>query len=368
MGTKESFGDGLGSSTLTHFAKNQGRFIGRAPIGYNNARDDEDKPIIVVNEQKKAIVEQNFTDFLHDVPYQAIKAKVNAQGIQFKGHDAIPRIISNYVYGGLIQTPGYKDETAKVVKGLHEPIISEELFWRAYYKLQDKTRPQGPKMVDDKVSLRGFVLCQGCGGMHTGGKSKGRSDYYYYYRCKKCRGENYSANTVHTEIGEILKYLSLQEKYIRSLKIDAEIKMEAGLKQKNEHIVKANAEFETLNEKLGSLEEKYISNKDSQETYDKWYPVFSREVNIKKGELVDLKKDDDKLFTLYNAILPRLSDLNYLYNKATVDAKQAFLKRIFWGGFTKEKIGGRTGLLNPMVEENSLQVEALLRVEKKKKA
>lgn len=69
---------------------------------------------------------------------------------------------------------------------------------------------------------------------------------------------------------------------------------------------------------------------------------------------------------LLNRVLPRLSDLNYIYNKAPLDIKQTFLKGIFWGGFTKEKVGGRTALLNPMFEENSALVEGLLTVEKKK--
>jgi hypothetical protein len=80
--------------------------------------------------------------------------------------------------------------------------------------------------------------------------------------------------------------------------------------------------------------------------------------------LAELKKDDTKSIKLFNDVLPHLADLNYIYNKATVDAKHTFLKGIFWGGFTKEKIGGRTALLNPMFKKNSLQIETLLRVEK----
>ena len=198
-------------------AKNQGRFIGKAPLGYTNARDEQDKPIILINKEEKRIVEQIYEDFLRDVPFPLIKEKASNKGFNLKGHDALYRILSNHVYAGLIVTPSYKDETTKVVKGIHEAIIQPETFWKAYYKLQDKIRPQGPKTIDSNVPLRGFILCQSCGGLHTGGKSKGRSAYYYYYRCKKCNQENYNANKVHEEMAKILKGLSLEEKYVKAL-------------------------------------------------------------------------------------------------------------------------------------------------------
>jgi site-specific DNA recombinase len=345
-------------------AKSQGRFIGRAPLGYKNERDEKDLPILMVNPEQKPVVEQIFNDYLNDVPNQVIKQKVNAQGITFKGHDAIPRIVTNHVYAGLIQTPNYKDDVAKVVKGIHQPIIPEEVFWKAYYKYQGTLKPQGPKIVDENVPLRGFILCQGCGGVHTGGKSKGRSAHYYYYRCKKCQGENYSAEKVHEEIGEILKHLSLNDRLVGKLISQAELKLKQARKDKETQLKKATSDFTTLTEKLSSLEEKFIANKISQETYEKWYPVYSKEVNLKNIELSDLKKDSEEGLKLFKSMIPNLTKLQEIYAMAKdVDKKQAFLKGIFWGGFTKEKVGGRTGMINPMFYSNSLKINTLLRVQ-----
>ena len=63
-------------------------------------------------------------------------------------------------------------------------------------------------------------------------------------------------------------------------------------------------------------------------------------------------------------MLPALTDMAVLYKIGEVDEKQAFLKGIFWGGFTKEKVGGRTKVLNPMFEPNIDNISHLLRVEK----
>jgi hypothetical protein len=122
-----------------------------------------------------------------------------------------------------------------------------------------------------------------------------------------------------------------------------------------------------INDKLSSLEEKYIANKIAQSSYKKWYPVYNRELNEKKGELADLNKNDSETLKRYETYLPYLSDLNLVYGKATVENKQPFLKGIFLGGFTKEKIGGRTDMINPMFYQNALNISTLLRVSKMEK-
>jgi site-specific DNA recombinase len=349
-------------------AKDSGRFIGRASIGYDNARDNEDKPILVVNEERKQVVESIYSDFLADMTYPMIKQRVfETWGIKLKGHDAIKDIIANHTYAGLVKVPEYHGKKAYMRKGIHEPIIAEDVFWKAYYKLQDKIKPQGPKIVDDNVPLRGWVICQGCGGFHTGGKSKGRSAYYYYYRCKKCLGENYSSEKVHQEITEILKNLSFEEKYIKALITDAEIKLNKEFEGKNIKIKKLKSDSEQIKGKLDSLEEKYIANKVSQDTYDKWFPVYSRELNTKSIEIAELEKDSSEELNHYKQILPAFTSLESIYDLGGVDDKQSFLKGIFWGGFTKEKVGGRTKIINPMFEPNLDKISHLLRVENIKK-
>ncbi|MGZ3883206.1 MAG: recombinase family protein [Bacteroidia bacterium] len=345
-------------------AKDSGRFIGRASIGYINARDNEDLPLLVVDQEKKPIVEQVFNDFLRDIPFKAILQRAIEKGVKIKGHDAVQRIISNHTYAGLVSVPEYHGRKSYLKKGIHEPIIPEEVFWKAFYKLKDQTKSQIHNLEDKNVPLRGFLLCKCCTGYFTGGKSKGRSNFYYYYRCKNCNGENYSAPKVHSEIIEILASLSFQEKYVSELIKVTERKLKTSMKDKSQQIQKVKSELAALNDNLDSLEKKQIENKITQETYDKWFPVYKKEINLKNSDLADLEKNDAKEFERYKMLLPKLTKMDALYEMADIPDKQAFLRGIFWGGFTKEKEGGRTALLNPMFAENSLKISALLKVER----
>lgn len=351
-------------------AKESGRYIGKASIGYINTKEQVGKkelPLLVVDEGKKPVIEKVFDSFLQGVSYSTIVKQAAAMGVILKGHEAIQKMVANPVYAGLVKVPSYNGSKAYIKKGIHEPIIPEETYWRAYYKLMELTKPQGPKMIDEQVPLRGYIICKSCGGFLTGGKAKGRSQYYWYYRCMSCHGENYSAIKVHGELSTILSKLSLQQKYIDSLIKESDEQMQIALEENNSKKKSISSELEKCTEKLNSLEEKYISNKLSEETYNKWFPQFSKEVFLKRAELADLNKNIGKEWERYKRLLPYLTDLFELYSKAGVDQKQTLLKGIFWGGFIKEKTGIRTKILNPMFDANLLELNNLLTVETTKK-
>jgi len=77
------------------------------------------------------------------------------------------------------------------VKGLHKPLISEELFERLHRVLSGKSVEAAPKRkLNPAFPLKNFVRCGRCGTKLTGGfaKSKtGRHYAYYWCRNKECR-------------------------------------------------------------------------------------------------------------------------------------------------------------------------------------
>lgn len=342
-------------------ANMQGRYVVRAPFGYNNERDEANKPIITINENEKRMVLQIYSDFLDEVPFPLILKKVRKQGFYLKGHDALKRILSCHLYAGLINTPNYKFQQSKIVEGIHQPIVSKEIFWRAYYKLQDKIRPQGPRIIDDNLPLRGLLLCKVCGHVHSGAKSKGRSAFYYYYRCDKDK-QYYNAIKVHDELTEVLAGLSIKKDFLKAIEIEAEKHLEEELKYRTGKLVEVTKEHFLIKKKVETLEEKYISDRIDDATYQKWRPKLDRELNIKSDEINKLSQDKNRFKELLKSSMQYLSDLNWLYNKFDFEGKQALLKSIFLGGLVKEKIGFGTGLLHSIFRENSLKIKHLLQI------
>lgn len=345
-------------------AKKQGRFIGIAPYGYQNSRDADDKPVIVVDPLESKIVQQVYKDFLNDISFAMIMDKARDQGLKLTGKDTLNRILTNQAYAGLIKTPLYKDDQPKVIKGLHEAIISEDIYWKSFYKMKERNRPASLKSFDENIPLRHFYQCENCGDPFTGAKCKGRKQYYYYYWCHSCRGKNFNANKVHEELGEILNGLSLNPKLLEALRAEAEIQLNESQSDRVDRLASIKREHVELKKKLDSLEEKYIDNKIDHPTYKKWHEQCTTDLNKKKILLTDLQRDDADIRKLFNTNLSYLSDLNWLYGKAVREYKQTFLKAVFPAGLTKLSRGVRTAFMEDIFLPNIASLKGLLTIKK----
>ncbi|HUP14252.1 MAG TPA: recombinase family protein, partial [Niastella sp.] len=102
-----------------HQALSSGRYLGKAPVGYTNTRDEKNKPIIVVNDMMAPIIRQIFTDYLAGHPYGFIKKKAQAAGLKTKDRSFIPAVLSNPLYAGMVNVPAYRKEPTRIIDGTH---------------------------------------------------------------------------------------------------------------------------------------------------------------------------------------------------------------------------------------------------------
>ncbi len=124
------------------------------------------------------------------------------------------REIRNPLYCGKIVVKQYKDEDEQWVEGLHEPLISEKLFYEVQDILNGRKivlRAQGVN-VHEALPLQGFLECTKCERQLTASASKGRSGYYYYYHAQAIYGCGcrYKADDLNQQIElELVKFVHL---------------------------------------------------------------------------------------------------------------------------------------------------------------
>lgn len=200
-------------------ALESGRYVGKAPIGYLNQKDVSGKGIIVVDENKAQIVQRIFADYLEGQQVFVIHREIKKLGFKTKGHSAVPRILSNCLYAGLVKVPGTGKQPDRCVKGLHMAIISEGEYWLVQERLGNK-RPVKTQ-ASDRFPLRGILKCW-CGMNMTAGYSKGKKQYYMYYRCITHTSINIPGNMLHDRFKELLDALSFSVDQIE--KIMAKVK------------------------------------------------------------------------------------------------------------------------------------------------
>jgi site-specific DNA recombinase len=107
-----------------------------------------------------------------------------------KHKENVRRLLRKPIYCGFVTIAATKDEDMQLIKGIHEPLISEELFQTVQALLISRRRQRGTKQsMKPLFPLRGFLTCPNCARRLTGSISKGRSAKYRYYHCysPKCK-------------------------------------------------------------------------------------------------------------------------------------------------------------------------------------
>jgi site-specific DNA recombinase len=240
---------------------------GSIPYGYKVV----DKRL-VPDEQKAQKLTEIFTLFasaesLAEV-YKALKKKLvfNDKNLPFsKAH--LQSILKNPVYIGKFRYSG------KIYQGMHQPLISEELFNYVQPFFKDKVRKL--RLYKDYM-LGGLVNCVECGSKMTPSHTnKGNMRRYYYYRCTKtfkqdwraCSTRQVNADRLESFVIDNLKRISLDTNYIDSLifKLNFEgSRVHQGLEPTDlcsETVQKNLKEFMNYLEKVSKIEQALIMRK-----------------------------------------------------------------------------------------------------------
>lgn len=355
-------------------ANTQGRYVHMAPFGYINNNPDKGnkrpggiKPFLTVDPVKAPIIQAIFKDFLEGLPYVEIIRRARKKGFTVQGNDVLRKVITNHTYAGLVRAKGYHSENAKTVRATHDPIIDEDTFWRAYYKLKDSIRPQYHS-EDKNIPLRGYLQCQ-CHKSFTGGPSKGRhGGVYYYYRCLSCRGQNYSAKIVHQEIDMILSAFSWPAEMILDIQTEFDYQLQEKAIERGEDVDRVKSDMQHAKKALSKLEEKFINDKIDEEVYHKWRPIYIKDIDDKQELIRKLSTTEGDRKKLFADTLPKFNDLVGLYNWMNILGKHDVLKFFFPGGLIRKKEGYRTPIIEPMGEVNLLKLNGLLVVENPEEA
>jgi site-specific DNA recombinase len=169
----------------------EGRWLWLAPIGYLNSNKNENGASgLQVDPQRASLVRKAF-ELVASRSYtlEEILRRITLLGLRTRRKDrpmtkqTLGRMLRNPVYAGWVVSGDVK------VKGLHQPIVMQELFDAVQDALAGKTATGSPappvvhKKVNEDFPLKGFVKCAGCEKKLTAGWARGRKQMYSRYWC-----------------------------------------------------------------------------------------------------------------------------------------------------------------------------------------
>jgi len=147
-------------------AKKEGRWIGGAPYGYVNKTTDSGRKYICPVEPQASQMKWALTEIAEDrYNVDQVWKEINKKGLNC-GRSNFHNLIKNPVYCGKILIPPYKNEQMYWADGLHEAIVTEEVFRQAQDVINGRKRNRIKKQftVPHQLYLRGFyIVCNVAG-------------------------------------------------------------------------------------------------------------------------------------------------------------------------------------------------------------
>jgi site-specific DNA recombinase len=178
------FSDSLSERTKYRMqaAVKAGRFVWKAPLGYTNPKDGAGSTI-KIDAERAPLVRKGF-ELMASGNYHAddVLRTITALGLRTERGLMLPRqtwhaMLRNPLYAGWVKSGDL------VVRGIHPPIVTQQLFDQVQEVLAGRSKTaQTRQVLNPEFPLRQFIRCAKCNKGLTAGIAKKKFRYYWCYK------------------------------------------------------------------------------------------------------------------------------------------------------------------------------------------
>jgi site-specific DNA recombinase len=311
-------------------AKKEGRYMATAPLGYIN-RNIDDHKFIEPREGEADILKWAFEELASGKSNtEQVWKTARSKGLRRGSKNNFWVAIRNPLYCGKIFVPKYKDEEAELVQGQHTPIISEALFYEVQDILDGRKKKQRPKTpIDEKLPLRGFLICPSCGRLLSGSGSKGRTKYYHYYHCSSECGVRYKAEDVNGEmVNEISKY-DLPHERLLAFKHIVVTTFNDKTKFNRTEVKHLRSQLEDASKKVLQARDLLLKGDLDPDDYRAIKSEMEAKINRLEVQITSLNSKTERIEPLVEGALGGLSKLKKLYVEGDTVRKRKIIGSIY---------------------------------------
>ena len=327
----------------------EGKFIAStAPFGYRFEYSKEGNKMLVIDEEKAAIVRNIFDMYLNGNGAYKIKTWLDSIGVKSNNdipfsEQAVRRILKNEIYCGYVSWNNYKRRGTKSIKqskdqiiyskGKHEAIISEEAFKRAKEIMSSRQMTSTSSSKNLTNPFAGVVKCACCGHIMTCNNATYKDiGYVKFLRCKSCnqnRGVRLDIfeQTILDQLQDILESF---EKEILSNKIESKDNSRIdNLKHTLQLLEKESQELNKQKNNLHDFLERGIYDVDTYLERTQILSKKSEENKIAIENTIELIEKENTININYNDLIPNLQTVLENYSKTDdVKLKNSLLKTV----------------------------------------
>ncbi len=333
-------------------AKKEGRYLGPAPKGYLNAKDETNKPFLIPDPKTAPIIKWAFEELAKGVlDIEAVRKLALEKGLTLQ-RSQFWNLVHNVSYCGLVAISAYKEEEAHSVKGIHQPIISEALFYEVQDILTGRKRATKVRSTkDENLPLRGHLVCKACGKPITGSASKGNGGTYYYYHCQKAKAckERFKASEAHKGLLEEFRKIA-SNKHVFDLyyMVMSDLYKKNG-GDKTVKLKEASAGIEKLKTRLLNAQTLMLDGDINAADFKNIKNQLNPEIENLERKKISILSSEDNYQKYLDKGIPLLKNIDKHYEEADFDGKQHILGSIFPEKMTFGENGYRTIKENPVL-------------------
>lgn len=348
-------------------AMKEGCFLAKAPYGYTNAKI-LGKTSVSPNEQAEVVLKA-FTEVAKGLEaVEVIRQRFKAEFGLTLQKQQFYNMLRNDIYRGKVLIREYKKESAEVIDGIHEPIISNELFKLVQDVLDGRknTGAKLPSAINEDFPVKANLSCPVCGKQITGSKSKGNGGYYEYYHCNSKCGVRHKKQFVHDNIKETLDEVSLNanvEELYGAILTDA---ITANQKDAQKRIIELDRELTSVRQMIIDAEDRFMAKEIELELFNRVTERYHSKVSDLENKITNLEQDNSHLKKYVGNSVKLLCSMGEFFNRLPQGKKGSFLRIIYPENLVLEKEGVRTKSENIVLELLSRVSKGLQITEMKK--
>ena len=315
-----------------------GRWTGVAPRGYKNVHIVDKHGItlsksVEVDEETAPIIQQIFQEVGKGIESPALIRRRIAPNIPVS---SFFELLRNIFYKGKIRVPATKNDPEIIVDGVHEPLVTEELFNRVQEVIDGKRKkqPKLTKAVNPEFYLRKFLVCPICGRSITGAISTGcRGGKYPYYFCPTTgKHLRMSADEVNNKFIEYIyqlrpnnAILQIYSEILDTLRKDEEKAIDIELQ-------KLRKEEQEIEERMNKIEDMYIDRELSKDDFDRMINRQRKQIKMIQNKAQLLRTPNrTKIEPQLRYAINLMDNIDRFFQVAAAEDKIRVLSSIFLG-------------------------------------
>ena len=327
-----------------------GRWCSKAPYGYRNTRDENNRPLIVPNQHAESI-RHAFERISKGDLQSDLVIELKTRGTPIS-KSRLSLVLRNPLYMGKIKVPASESEPSYFTEGIHEGIVSETLFLTVQQELnKNHSRKRiSIKLKDEKLPLRGILACSKCGEKLTGSRSRGRrGNLYAYYHCNHCSKERYRAEAVNDTLTEVMRGFKFKKanKLIHQALVSRLLKDDT--KSRSNEVKKVQSEILKQEDRIQRLQNNLADGIIESEDYLSMKNRFRESKRNAEERLSTMQGDHTGKEELLRKAVHAIDKLGRVYSEANSTDKIKILGSIFPEMIEFDGIKCRTPKINEAI-------------------